>query len=168
MAIKILHVILLAAVKYIITLPYAMIIGLNYEQAIFAVLTGGIGGFLFFYYLSKPVIKGFRAVKDFICLKISRLHKGSNKSHCKREKIKKKIKIFTRKNRFLARFKKTYGFWGVIVCTPPFLTIPLGAFLAGKYYSKRRHLVLYMIISITACAAVLTGVMNIFPKLFFD
>ena len=48
------------------------------------------------------------------------------------------------------------------------LSLALGAFLAGKYYSKRRHLVLYMIISITAWAAVLTGVMNIFPKLFFD
>ena len=47
MAIKIFHVILLASVKYIITLPYAMVIGLKYEQAIFAVLTGGRRIFIF-------------------------------------------------------------------------------------------------------------------------
>ena len=167
MAIKIFHVILLASVKYIITLPYAMIIGLEYEEAIFAVLTGGIGGFLFFYYLSKPVIKEFRAFKNFLCLQFSKNRRGYE-TRCALEKIKKKAKIFTRRNRFLARFKKTYGFWGVIICTPLFLTIPLGAFLAGKYYSKRRYLILYMIISITGWAAVLTGVMNIFPKLFFN
>ena len=38
MAIKIIHVILLASVKYIFTLPYAMIIGLEYKQAIIAIL----------------------------------------------------------------------------------------------------------------------------------
>ncbi len=167
MAIKIFHVILLASVKYIITLPYAMVIGLEYEQALFAVLTGGIGGFLFFYYLSKPVIKGFRAVTQYLCRYFASFRRGYE-TRCAFERIKKKTRIFTRKNRFLARFKKTYGFWGVIVCTPVFLTIPLGAFLAGKYYSKRKYLVLYMIISITGWAAILTGVMNIFPKLFFE
>jgi hypothetical protein len=168
MAIKIFHVILLASVKYIITLPYAMLIGLNYEQAIFAVLTGGIGGFLFFYYLSKPVIKGFGHIQEFICRIISRFYKKSFRSLCEREKKHKKVKVFSWKNRFLVRFKRTYGFWGVIVCTPLFLTIPLGAFLAGRYYSGRRHIVMYMIISITGWAAVLTGIMNIFPKLFFE
>ena len=167
MAIKIFHIILLASVKYIITLPYAMVIGLEYEQALFAVLTGGIGGFLFFYYLSKPVIKGFRAVTQFLCRYFSKFRRG-NETRCEFERIKKKTRIFTRKNRFLARFKNTYGFWGVIVCTPVFLTIPLGAFLAGKYYSKRKYLVLYMVISITGWAGILTGVMNIFPKLFFE
>jgi hypothetical protein len=168
MAIKILHVVLLAAVKYIFTLPYAMLIGLEYEQAIFAVLTGGIGGFLFFYYLSKPVIKGFNALKVYICHLFSTLKNNQFQNSCKENKQKKKVKIFSRKNRFLAKFKNTYGFWGVIICTPFFLTIPLGAFLAGKYYSQRPHLVLYMIISIIGWAAILTGLMNIFPNVFFD
>ena len=67
MAIKIIHVILLASVKYIFTLPYAMIIGLEYKQAIIAVLIGGIGGFLFFYYISKPLLLGFNFAWPCIC-----------------------------------------------------------------------------------------------------
>ncbi|MBK6285707.1 MAG: hypothetical protein IPF54_26295 [Draconibacterium sp.] len=48
MIFKILHVILLASVKYFLTLPYALIIGLDFDQALISVLIGGIGGFLFF------------------------------------------------------------------------------------------------------------------------
>jgi hypothetical protein len=168
MFIKILHVILLASVKYIITLPYALVIGLEYEQAIFAVLTGGIGGFLFFYYLSKPVFRLAGAVWPYLCNMVPVFIKQRYNMFCNRSKMKRQMKIFTRRNRFLARFRKTYGFWGIIIATPLFLTIPLGAFLAGKYYSNRSHLVLYMVISIIGWAGVLTGVIYLFPGVFFD
>jgi hypothetical protein len=81
--------------------------------------------------------------------------------------VKKKVKIFTRRNRFIARFKKSYGLWGVVITTPILLTIPVGAFLANKYYSRQRHVVLYMIASIVGWAAVLSGVIHLFPKVFF-
>jgi len=166
MVIKILHVILLASVKYIFTLPYALVIGLEYEQAIIAVLAGGIGGFLFFYYLSHPVIRAFNSAWPCICSLVPQFIKIRYHKFCNQSKTGKKIKIFTRKNRFLAQFKKSYGFWGIIIATPLFLTIPLGAFLAGKYYSHRRHLVLYMIISIVGWAAVLSGIIHLFPNVF--
>jgi hypothetical protein len=83
-----------------------------------------------------------------------------------RKKVKRKIKIFTRKNRFLVRFKKTYGFWGIIIATPVLLSIPLGAFLARKYYRHRRHLVLYIMFSIVGWAAVLSGIIHLFPNVF--
>lgn len=166
MVIKILHVILLASVKYFFTLPYALVIGLEFEQAIIAVLAGGIGGFLFFYYLSHPVIRAFNVAWPCICNLVPQFIKLRYHEFCSRNKAGRKIKIFTRRNRFLARFRKSYGFWGIIISTPLFLTIPLGAFLAGKYYSHRRHLVLYMVISIVGWAAVLSGVIHLFPNVF--
>lgn len=166
MVFKILHVVLLAAVKYFFTLPYALLIGLEFEQAIIAVLAGGMGGFLFFYYLSRPVIRGFNAIWPCICNYIPQFIKLRYNEFCNRSKVTRKIKIFTRKNRFLARFKKTYGFWGLIIATPLFLTIPLGAFLAGKYYRHRRHLVLYMMGSIVVWAVVLSGIVHLFPNVF--
>lgn len=166
MVIKILHVILLASVKYFFTLPYALVIGLKYEQAIIAVLAGGIGGFLFFYYLSRPVVRAFYSVWPCICSIVPQVIKLRYREFCNQSKAVKKVKIFTRKSRFLARFRKTYGFWGIIIATPLFLTIPLGAFLAGKYYSHRRHLVLYMVISIIGWAAVLSGIIHLFPNVF--
>lgn len=168
MVIKFLHVILLASVKYVVTLPYAMIIGMEYPQALVAVLLGGIGGFLFFYYLSKRVIRVF----NHNCPKFSSLvpavFRQRYRAFCENRKARRKPgKIFSRKNRLIARLRANYGFWGIILTTPILLSIPLGAFLANKYYSRRRHIVLYMILSIIGWAGVFSGLVHLFPKIFF-
>ncbi len=166
MVFKIIQVVLLASVKYFYTLPYALVIGLEFEQAIIAVLAGGMGGFLFFYYLSKYVLQGFNFVWPYICKLVPQHIKRRYQKICKHSKVNKKLKIFTRKNRFLARFRKTYGYWGVVIATPIILSIPLGAFLARKYYRHRRHLVFYMMCSIVGWAAVLSGIVHLFPNVF--
>jgi hypothetical protein len=167
MVFKIFHVILLASVKYFVTLPYAMIIGLNYQQALISVLIGGIGGFLFFYYLSQRILAWFDFLKPKICRFVPLFIKLRYQVFCDRLTVKYPTKIFTRKSRLIAKIKTSYGFWGIIIATPFILTIPLGAFLANKYYSKRRHTVPYMILSIIGWAAVLTGIVHIFPRVFF-
>ena len=164
---KIVHVALLASVKYFITLPYAMLIGLDYKQAILALLIGGIGGFLFFYYLSKPVFKGLERMTPFICKIMPDFVRTRYQTFCYKRSTKKPVKIFSKKRRFLVRLRNNYGFWGIIIATPFFLTIPVGAFLASKYYSKRKQTVPYMIMSIVGWAAVLSGIVHIFPKVFF-
>ncbi len=167
MIFKIVQVILLASVKYFLTLPYAMIIGLEYNQAILALLFGGIGGFLFFYYLSTYVYRGMSYVRPYICKMVPQFIKNRVQFYCMEKLQSRPKKRFTRKNRFIARFRTTYGFWGVIIATPFILTIPVGAFLANKYYSKRKQTVPYMIMSIIGWAGVLTGIIHIFPKVFF-
>lgn len=166
MVFKIIHVILLASVKYFYTLPYALVIGLKFEQAIMALLAGGMGGFMFFYYLSKYVIRAFNFVWPYICNQVPQFIKRRYRIFFPLKKVKRKIKVFTRKNRFLVRFKKSYGFWGIIIATPVLLSIPLGAFLARKYYRHRRHLVFYMMCSIVGWAAVLSGIVHLFPNVF--
>ena len=165
MVIKILHVVLLASVKYFFTLPYAMIIGIDYFPAVIAVLGGGIGGFLMFFYLSKPVFRFFNRNQVYICALIPLKLKNRYRLFCERRKRLHK-KIFTRKNRFIIRLKTTYGFWGIIIATPVLLTIPVGAFLASKYYSKRKMLIPYMILSIVGWAVVLSGFIHLFPEVF--
>ena len=167
MVFKVVHVILLASIKYFLTLPYAMIIGLDYKHAIMALLIGGIGGFLFFYYLSKYISLGFDYLKPRICLILPDFVKQRIQLFCNQISIKKPIKLFSRKSRWIARLRSSYGFWGIIIATPFLLSIPVGAFLANKYYSKRRFTVVYMIMSIVGWAAVLSGVVHIFPRVFF-
>ena len=163
---KIIHVALLASVKYFITLPYAMLIGLEYNQAIFAVLTGGIGGFLFFYYMSKSVFRGLGLIRPFVNQMMPNFIKIRYQAFNQNRITKKPAKAFSKKRRFI-KLRNTYGFWGIIITTPLFLTIPVGAFLASRYYSKRKQTVPYMIISFIGWAAVLTGIVHIFPKVFF-
>jgi hypothetical protein len=167
MALKILHVILLASVKYFFTLPYALLIGLNYQQALISVLVGGIGGFLFFYYLSKKVIKLADYLMPKLCILIPSFLKLKFQLFCDRFATKERTKVFSRKSRMIVKIKTTYGFWGIIIGTPFLLTIPLGAFLANKYYAKRPHTIPLMILSIISWAAVLSGIVHVFPKLFF-
>lgn len=167
MVFKIVHVILLASVKYIITLPYAMIIGLNYEQAIVSVLVGGIGGFLFFYYLSKRLLNLYEDIKPEICKFVPSIIKLRYKIFCEKLSDKKPKKFFSKKSRFVAKIRTTYGFWGIIIATPVILTIPVGAFLANKYYAKRPQTIPFMILSIVSWAAVLSGIVHVFPKVFF-
>lgn len=167
MIFKIVHVAFLASIKYFLTLPYAMIIGLDFKQALLAVLAGGIGGFLFFYYLSKHVSKGIDYIWPYFCKIIPLSIKNRFQTYCVRKMQQSPRKRFSRKNRFIAKFRSTYGFWGIIIATPFILTIPVGAFLANKYYSKRRQTVPFMILSIISWAAVLSGIVHIFPKVFF-
>ncbi len=167
MVFKVIHVILLASIKYFLTLPYAMIIGLDYRHAIMALLIGGIGGFLFFYYLSKRITVAFNFLMPRICLIMPDFVKQRMQLFCNKIRVKKPIKLFSRKNRWIAKLRSSYGFWGIIVATPFILSIPVGAFLANKYYSKRRFTVAYMIMSIVGWAAVLSGFVHIFPRVFF-
>lgn len=167
MVIKILHIVLLASVKYILTLPYAMIIGLEYKYAILAVLGGGIGGFLFFFYLSKPVNRKLEKMWPHLCLLVPASLKRRYEMTCEKKRQAKKARIFSKKKRYIVRLKSSYGFWGIIIATPVILTIPIGAFLANKYYGRRKYIVTYMIISIVGWAAVLSGVVHLFPKVFF-
>ena len=167
MAIKIIHVILLASVKYIFTLPYAMIIGLEYKLAIILVLIGGIGGFLFFYYLSKPLQMGFNFAWPCICKIVPQSIKARYATYCERRIQKRDPKVFSRRSRFIAKIRTTYGLWGIVFATPVLLTIPVGAFLANKYYSTHKYIVLYMVLSIIGWGVVLSGFVHLFPNVFF-
>lgn len=163
MVLKILHVILLASIKYVLTIPYARLIGLTYEQALIAVLIGGIGGFLFFFYLSGWVIKGIKSIWPFVCRLIPSFYQAKYKGYCGQRKKTKTHRIFTKKSRFIVSLHKSYGLWGIVIATPILLTIPLGAFLANKYYAGRKYVVTYMILSIIGWAFVLTTFIQIFP-----
>lgn len=144
-----------------------MIIGLDYPEAIVSVLLGGIGGFLFFYYLSKRVIIKFDELRPQICRLVPGFIKSRYNMFCERMTKQKPKKIFTKRSRLIVKVRTTYGFWGIIIATPVVLTIPIGAFLANKYYAKRPQTVPYMILSIVSWAAVLSGIVHVFPKVFF-
>jgi hypothetical protein len=166
MVFKIIHIVILASVKYILTLPYAMLIGVEYKYAILSVLAGGIGGFLLFFYLSKPLNRLLDRIWPHFCKAMPASFKNRFQLFCNRQ-FKKPAKRFSRRNRFMVRVKTTYGLWGIIIATPVILTIPFGAFLANKYYGRRKNVVTYMILSIVGWGLVLSGVVHLFPNVFF-
>lgn len=161
---KFLHVVILAVFKYILTIPYARLIGLNYSQTLITVLIGGIGGFLFFYYLSSGVLRRWKSFRPYLHSFIPHRIKKRFLFFHERE-IKTPRKIFSSQSRFLVRMKRIYGFWGIIIATPVLLTIPFGAILASKYYSHKKYIVGYMVASIVGWAVFVSTLIQLFPRI---
>lgn len=163
MAFKIIQVFLLASLKYLLTVPYAILIGIEYKYALPAIIIGGMAGFLFFYYFSRKVVYHFRLFLPYSC----NILPESWKVHCRRFmagwNAKRKNPVFTRRNRLLVRLKNNYGLWGIVITTPVLLSIPVGAFLASHYYPKNRRIVLYMLISILIWGTLLSLIWLFFP-----
>src|SRR5665647_2588458 len=151
---KIIQVFLLATVKYVLTFPFALLIGLNFEQTLIAVTMGGIAGFFFFYHFSGFAIKRFHHVKTFL---------WKHAPHSIRLKYRQLLfwrrkitgeKVFTKRNRLIAKFRVKLGLPGIIILSPVVLSLPIGAFLLNKYYPKHKFALPYMVLSLLSCTAV--------------
>jgi len=162
---KIIQVFLLATVKYVITFPYALLIGLNFQQTLIAVTLGGIAGFFFFYHLSGHAIKQVHHLKTFL---------RKHTPHSIRLRFRQLVlwrkqmtgeRVFSKRNRMIARFRAKFGLIGIVILSPVILSIPIGAFLLNKYYSKHKMAKPYMVLSIVSWTAVFVAFALIFPHL---
>lgn len=159
---KLLQVFLLATVKYSMTMPYALVIGLNYPETILTAIVGGMTGFYFFYRISGLLINYYNnhfskihfAFKKYLKIDLLSLFKRKDK----------KRQIFNKKMRLIITLKKKYGFWGIIISTPILLSFPIGAFLLKKYYSKNKNIFPYMLLSVIAWCLIFSTIFVIFPK----
>ena len=160
--VKLIHVFLLATVKYFITFPYALLIGLDETQAIIAVTIGGISGFFFFYYLSAAIVRVLKNHRKDITQFINKYFKIDVNLLIR--KLKPKTKFSSKRKRLFVKLRNKYGFIGIIIATPILLSIPLGAFLLNRYYSRKKHVFAYMILSILGWAIVFSAIVIILPK----
>jgi hypothetical protein len=164
-AIKVIQVFLLATVKYVITFPYALLIGLDFQQTLIAVTLGGIAGFFFFYHLSGFASKWIHHHKPFLRKHIPfpiRVKYRQLKAWRKRLTGER---VFSKRNRFIASFRAKFGLIGIVILSPVILSIPIGAFLLNKYYSKHKLAKPYMVLSIVSWTAVFVAFALIFPHL---
>lgn len=90
---------------------------------------GGVAGNVVFTYLSAAIIKKiheYRAKKGLI--------------HSK--------KIFSKGTRRIIRVKNKFGLFGLAFITPMFLSTPLGAFLAERFFRNKPRIILYLSVSV--------------------
>lgn len=161
---KIVQVFLLATVKFVLTFPYALLIGLNFQQTLFSVTLGGIIGFLFFYHFSGFAIRQFHHVKTFVWKHSPKAVRFRYRQIIAWRKGKTGEKVFTKRSRMIVKFRSRYGLFGIIVASPIILSLPIGAFLLNKYYPKHKMALSYMILSIISYAAIFAAIAVIFPN----
>lgn len=101
----------------------------NYLLALLSSCSGAIFGTVIFTYLSAGILKWWDKLKD----------KWFTSKHPK--------KIFTKSNRRVIRIKNRFGLTGIAILTPIFLSIPIGAFLAERFYKDKKKVITYLSIS---------------------
>lgn len=165
MIIDFLQVFIIASLKYVLTLPYALLLGMDYEASVVAILTGGMGGFLFFYYMRKPAIRLFLMARVGACRIVPEKYKGKVNCICDKIATPTKKLVFTKRNRSIVSIKRSYGLWGLVLTTPVLLSIPVGAVLASHFYPGEKKVVGYMLLSIVGWGVVISLIWRLFPAI---
>jgi hypothetical protein len=123
---KILSVFLTCSFAFKIGFPTTfMVLDQNFMKVILISCGGGIFGNILFTYLSAAILK---SIHNF---------------RVKRGLIHKK-KVFNSFNRRVIRVKKKFGLAGIAFITPIFLSTPIGAFLAERFFRDKKKIILYL------------------------
>lgn len=142
---KILSIFLLSSVKFGIGgVPAAVFANFPFFKAMLITISGGMTGVVVFTYLS-----------DWVEHKLEKMFPRKNK------------KKFTLTNKIIVYVKKYFGLVGIAIITPLILSIPLGVFIALRFYHHDKNKIIrYMLVSITAWAVIIYFVLNNFRNLF--
>lgn len=125
---------LLSTVKFVFgAVPMALAMGFSFFETVVVTSLGGFTGVLTFVFLSDTLVKNYKKRKEE-----------------KKEKQQTEVpsKKFTRKNKLIVTIKKRFGIIGISLATPLLLSIPLGCFLAVRYFKNKQEIIAYMFGSI--------------------
>jgi hypothetical protein len=143
---QILLVIILSATKFVTAPITSLNIGFGYLDTLLITTIGGLMGVVFFFYVSAAIMK-----------LVSRYSK-----HTSPGKPTKKKKHFTWKNKLIVKIKREYGLVGLAAITPTLLSIPLGTFLAARFFSDKRKVLIYLAASVVVWSVIVSSVVIIF------
>jgi hypothetical protein len=99
----------------------------------------------FFLVFSVSLFSGFAGNVLFTNLSDA-LIKAIHRYRLRRHKIHSR-RIFKASTRRLIRVKNRFGLAGIAFISPMFLSIPLGTFLADKFFRDKRRIIIYFTIS---------------------
>ncbi len=132
--IEVVTVFLLGTVKFVFgAVPLALSFGFSFFEAVVVTSLGGFTGVIAFVALSDIILKKVKKVQ------LKRKHE---------QHVLAKKKMFSRKNRLIVHVKHRFGLVGIAALTPLMFSIPLGCFLAIRYFKDKQRVILYMFASV--------------------
>ncbi len=127
---EIVSVFFLSTVKFVLGgVPLAQVYEFSFLKAITVTSLGGFVGVTFFVNTSDRLIAYFKKRK-------------ASKQIESPNPVRKKI--FTRTNKLIVVVKHRFGLSGIALLTPLLLSIPLGCFVAVRYFKDKQHILIYM------------------------
>lgn len=131
---EILSVFLLSSIKFVFGgVPMALGFGFSYFESIVVTSLGGFTGVLFFVYTSDMLIAFFK--KRAALKRAQNVHLPSKKK-------------FTRTNKIIVKVKSRFGLLGFSLLVPFLIPIPIGCFLAVRYFNDKQKIVRYLFTSV--------------------
>lgn len=131
---EIVSVYLLSTIKFVFGgVPMALGLGFSYFESIVVTTLGGITGVTFFVFMSDKILAYLKKRKD--------------KQQAKNPNLATKKK-FTRTNRTIINVKRRFGLAGFSLLVPFLIPIPLGCFLAVRYFNDKQKILSYLFGSI--------------------
>ncbi len=153
---KLVQIILISAFKFLFAPLISFKMGFNYLQTMLYTTIGGILGVLFFFFLSKIVITLYKKyLSGYIKYVLSKFRKKNTYTAPTIVKVKRK---FTRKNKFIILLKSKFGLIGIAILTPTILSIPIGTFIASKYFTNKKSILIYLSVSVAFWSFVLSTI----------
>jgi hypothetical protein len=156
---KILIVFAVSSIKFLVAPALSFGLGLNFIQTWLSTTAGGIMGVVAFFFLSRWILLFYTRYFAYYLHRIkTRIYSALNLSLPKFIPARR----FTKRNRFMIRMVRKYGLFGIALLTPVVLSIPVGTFLATRYYSANRFLVLYLSASVLFWSLFMSSAISLF------
>jgi|YNPMSStandDraft_1061717.scaffolds.fasta_scaffold00450_20 hypothetical protein len=145
---KIISIILLSSVKFIFAFPVAVKYHFNFGTTLFLTSIGGIGGILFFSFFWEHLIKiYFWFIHDYL-YKFPEIRNILKRLKNKFFPAKKQNGIAYRKIKRYVWIRKNGGLLGISLLTPFILSIPLGTFLAVRFFGRNMRTITFLVIAL--------------------
>lgn len=156
---KILIVFAVSSIKFFIAPALSFSMGLNFLQTFLSTTSGGITGVVIFFFLSRWLLLLYAKYFVFYMHRIKKYIYGLLKLEAPAEIPARR---FTKRNRIIIKVVRKYGLTGIVVLTPVILSIPIGTFLATRYYASNRYLLVYLISSVLFWSLLMSSAISIF------
>lgn len=149
---EIVSVFLLSSVKFVFGgVPMALGLKFSFLEAVVVTSAGGFSGVFTFVTLSEKLLN--------LIYKRRENYKARNPNFAKRKK-------FTRRNKTIVTVKQKFGLFGFALLVPFFVPIPLGCFLAVRYFNDKRKIIGYLFGSILFWSVAVSSLQFLFR--YFD
>ncbi|PCJ24911.1 MAG: hypothetical protein COA97_08815 [Flavobacteriales bacterium] len=123
---------LLASTKFAVAVGVLLLPSTNYSyiEIVMTLILGGFSGVSFFYYFS-----------NWANNLINRLFQ--------------KKKVFSKTTRRFIKFKNKYGLIGISFISPIIISLPVGSFLASRFFSKKKYTLFIMLVGVVFWSLIL-------------
>lgn len=150
---------MVSSIKFLIAPALSFGMGLNFIQTWLSTTAGGILGVVVFFFMSKWILQLYsRYFFYYLHLIRVKIYGYLNMT------IPKFIpaRRFTRRNRMIIKIVNKFGMAGIVILTPVLLSIPIGTFIATRYYSSNRFLLVYLSASVLFWSLFMSSAISLF------